>query len=371
MTPEHQKEHEKYLEQYDSEGNLVEEQEQASEGDTRSEYRKQLDAEYEAQMKKFAKQDKTTATDRALAATLDSVEHIVQHKDTFQKAGTVTRSIAAHALCVVLTVICVIPFVIMFVNTTKSAYELNQGETNFLANFVPSTYLKSNFEFLKEADAAGLSIQRAFVNSLIIAVCAMGINVYISALTAYGFTVYTFKGRDILFVFVLLFMMIPAQTSIVAFYGLLNTIGWTEEWKSFLGLIIPAGVAPPTVFFLRQYMKSVLRMEMIEAARIDGYSEVGIFHRVAFPILKPGVAVMAIFAVVGSWNNLFMPMVVLSGEWRTIPVYVSLLSGSRHHIETGAIFLGLSLTAIPLLVFYLLLSKNIISGVSLGGLSEE
>ena len=117
-------------------------------------------------------------------------------------------------------------------------------------------------------------------------------------------------------------------------------------------------------------MASALALEMVEAGRIDGCSEFGIFNRLAIPILRPGMATMAIFAMVASWNSLFLPSVLLSGEWRTIPVYVSLLSGSRHHIETGAIFLGLSMTTIPLMAFYFLLSKQIIAGVSLGGLKE-
>jgi multiple sugar transport system permease protein len=166
--------------------------------------------------------------------------------------------------------------------------------------------------------------------------------------------------------------MVPANVSIVAFYDLMLMFGWAgvASWKSFLPLILPAVAAPSTVFFMRQYMKTALSLEMVEAGRIDGCTEFGIFNRLVLPIIKPGMATMAIFAMVASWNNLFLPMVLLRNEWRTIPVYVSLLSGSRHHIETGAIFLGLSLTAIPLLAFYLTLSKFIIAGVSLGSIKE-
>ncbi|MCL2755297.1 MAG: carbohydrate ABC transporter permease, partial [Oscillospiraceae bacterium] len=181
---------------------------------------------------------------------------------------------------------------------------------------------------------------------------------------------YRFRGNKALYTFILVVLMVPTQVSIVAFYNLMLSFSWTDGWRSLLPLIIPAMAAPSTVFFMRQYMKGALSVEMVEAGRIDGCSEFGIFNRLALPILVPGMATMAIFAMVASWNNLFLPMVLLSGEWRTIPVYVSLLSGSRHHIELGAIFLGLDTTTIPLMSFYFILSKKIIAGVTLGGVKE-
>ncbi|MCL1903604.1 MAG: carbohydrate ABC transporter permease [Oscillospiraceae bacterium] len=315
-----------------------------------------------------------TASDKLFIKILDfftSLDYYIPMalKKT-EKLRDVLRSEAGFLMCIALTILCITPFIIMFVNATKSAYELSAAAGGFWGNFIPSKFFKENLNHLLTADVVGFKIERAFLNSIIVAATSTILSVYISALTAYGFSVYTFKGKNILFPLILAFMMIPPQISVVAFYDLMQTIGWSSGWKSFLSLIIPAGVAPATIFFLRQYMKSVLSLEMIEAARIDGCSEMRIFNTVALPILRPGIAVMAIFAVVASWNNLFLPMVLLSGEWRTVPVYVSLLSGSRHQIEKGAIFLGLSLTALPLLMFYLILSKHIISGVTLGSLKE-
>jgi multiple sugar transport system permease protein len=277
--------------------------------------------------------------------------------------------IALYIFCVLLVVMCTIPFVIMFINATKSPFDLVH-ETGFLANFIPGSNLAANWNHLMTADVVGFTIGRAFLNSFIIAVGATCFSVYVSALTAYAFTVYKFRGNKVLFAVILITMMIPAQTSIVAFIDLMYDFGWTNGWRSFLPLIIPGAAAPATVFFFRQYMMAILPLEMVQAGRIDGCSEFGVFNRLAIPVLKPGIATMAIFAMVGSWNNLFTPMILLSGEWRTVPVYVSLLSGSRHHIEVGAIFLGLSLTAIPLLIFYLLLSKHIIAGITLGSIKE-
>jgi multiple sugar transport system permease protein len=280
----------------------------------------------------------------------------------------VTKSLI-YVFCTLLIVMCIFPFIIMFINATKSAFDMN-AQSGFWANFVPGNNLTENFRHLLSVDMGGLNIGRAFLNSLIVSVGTTFFTVYISALTAYAFTVYQFVGNKLLFAIILITMMIPAQTTIVEFINQMHDFGWTESWKSFLPLIVPGAAAPATVFFFRQYMLAALPLEIVQSGRIDGCSEFGIFNRLAVPLLKPGLATMSIFAMVASWNNLFMPMILLSGEWRTIPVYVSILSGSRHHIETGAIFLGLSLTAIPLLIFYLLLSKHIIAGITLGGIKE-
>jgi multiple sugar transport system permease protein len=288
------------------------------------------------------------------------------------------KRITVLIFCILLTLVCILPFIIMFLNATKTANELSVGRVDrlpeltnaFIASFIPGENLSANWGHLLAADALAVSMSRAFINSLIVAVGSTALSVYVSTLTAYGFTVYNFKGNKSLYAFILAVLMVPTQVSIVAFYSLMQSFDWASGWRSLLPLIIPAMAAPSTVFFMRQYMKGALSLEMVESGRIDGSSEFGIFNRLALPILIPGMATMAIFAMVASWNNLFLPMVLLRGEWRTVPVYVSLLSGGRHQIQTGAIFLGLSLTTIPLMTFYFLLSKQIIAGVTLGGVKE-
>jgi len=133
-------------------------------------------------------------------------------------------------------------------------------------------------------------------------------------------------------------------------------------------LILPAIAAPSTVFFMRQYMIPTLSKELIEAARIDGAGEFFIFNRIALPIMKPALATQAIFAFVSSWNNLFTPLVLLTNKDKyTLPIMVSLLRGDIYKTEYGAVYMGLTLTVLPLIVMYLLLSKYIIAGVALGG----
>lgn len=118
-------------------------------------------------------------------------------------------------------------------------------------------------------------------------------------------------------------------------------------------------------------MSSALSIDMVEAGRIDGCSEFGIFNRLVLPILKPGMATMAIFAMVTNWNNYLLPSILLDDlNMSTVPVLVGKLNGNKYSTEFGAVYWGLSLTAVPLIVFYLALSKYIIAGVALGGVKE-
>jgi multiple sugar transport system permease protein len=264
----------------------------------------------------------------------------------------------------------------MFMSATKTRHELLVANVswwpeltnNFLASLMPSNNLKANFDVLM--DDVNLSMIRSFINSLIISISSTGFSVYFSSLTAYAFTAYRFRGNKLLYAFILAVLMVPTQVSIVAFMDLMYNFGWTTGWQSILPLIVPAIAAPYTVFFMKQYMASSLSIEMVEAGRIDGCTEFGIFNRLVLPILRPGIATMAIFALVSSWNNLFLPTILLNGDWRTIPIYVQQLLGNQFRTQMGAIYLGLALTSLPLIVFYLILSRNIIAGITLGGIKE-
>ena len=141
--------------------------------------------------------------------------------------------------------------------------------------------------------------------------------------------------------------------------------------NNFLPLIIPSIAAPAMVFFMRQYLLSSLSIDIVNSGRIDGAGEFKIFNRIIIPIMKPAIATQAIFAFVGSWNNLFMPMILLTDTKRyTMPIMVSLLKGDIYKTEYGSVYLGLTLTVLPLFIVYFLLSKYIIAGVALGGVKE-
>jgi len=141
--------------------------------------------------------------------------------------------------------------------------------------------------------------------------------------------------------------------------------------NNFLPLILPAIASPTIVFFMRQYLVATFSMDIVNSARIDGAGEFRIFNRIILPMMKPALATQAIFVFVGSWNNLFMPMVLLTKtEMFTMPIMVSLLRGDIYRTEFGAIYLGLSMSVIPIFIIYFALSRYIIAGVQLGGVKE-
>ncbi|SDN61862.1 carbohydrate ABC transporter permease [Acetanaerobacterium elongatum] len=280
------------------------------------------------------------------------------------KSMSVSRGIAKtiiYIVCIFLSILSIFPFWIMLMNATRGTYEIQQHAISLL----PSTFLLSNWSVLIGKSFNPLL---GFFNSMVISVGSTACAVYFSSLTAYGLTAYSWKLRKPFFTFILAIMMIPAQMSSIGFYQFIYKLGWTNN---FLPLILPSIAAPAMVFFMRQYLVATFSIDIVNSARIDGAGEFHTFNRIILPIMKPAIATQAIFAFVASWNNLFMPMVLLTANDKyTMPIMVSLLKGDIFKREYGSIYLGLSLTVLPLFFVYFALSKYIIAGVQLGGVKE-
>ena len=263
-----------------------------------------------------------------------------------------------YALYILLTVLSIMPFLIMVVNATRSTTEIQQHAISFL----PSTHLLSNFQILT---GKSFNPARGFLNSMIISVGSTACAVYFSTMTAYALVVYSWKLRQPFFTFIMAIMMIPSQVVSIGFYQFIYQIHMTNN---FLALILPSIAAPTMVFFMRQYMLATLPLDIINSARIDGSKEFYSFNHIVLPIMKPAIATQAIFSFVNSWNNLFLPLILLTRQEKyTMPIMVSLLKGDIYKTEYGAIYMGLTLTVLPLFIVYFLLSKYIIAGVALGG----
>ncbi len=272
------------------------------------------------------------------------------------KSQTLKKTII-FILCVFLAILSLMPFVIMIVNSTRSTTEIQQHAVSF----IPSKYFSSNLKIL-----LGKSFNPAvgFLNSLIVSVGATVLATYFSTMTAYALVVYEWKLKNAFFSFIMAIMMIPAQITMIGFYQMVYKIHMTNHLSM---LILPAIASPSMVFFMRQYMKPALSLEIVQSARIDGAKEFFIFNQIALPIMKPAIATQAIFSFVSSWNNLFTPLILLTDQKKyTLPIMISLLRGDIYKTEYGSIYMGLTLTALPLIVVYLLLSKYIIAGVALG-----
>lgn len=277
------------------------------------------------------------------------------------KIGKYTFKTIVYITCIFLAILSIFPFWIMFVNATRSTVEIQQTSVSL----IPSHYLFFNAHVISGKTFDPI---KGFINSMIISTGATACAVYFSSLTAYALIVYDWRFRQPFFTFIMAVMMIPAQVTSVGFYQFMYQIHMTNN---FLPLIIPAIAAPATVFFMRQYLIASLQIDIVNSARIDGAGEFMTFNRIILPIMKPALATQAIFTFVSSWNNLFMPMVLLTQNSKyTMPIMVSLLRGDIYKTELGSVYLGLSCTVLPLFIVYFALSKYIIAGVALGGVKE-
>lgn len=277
------------------------------------------------------------------------------------KASTNITKTIIYIVCIFLAILSIFPFWVMFMNATRSTFQIQQDSVSLL----PSKYLLNNWKILngKSFDAAV-----GFMNSMLVSSGATLCAVYFSSLTAYALMAYSWKLRQPFFSFIMAVLMIPAQVTGIGFYQMMYRIGWTNSlWP----LILPAVASPSMVFFMRQYLLANLSLDIVNSARIDGAGEFYTFNRIILPIMKPAMATQAIFTFVTNWNNLFIPLIILTRSNKyTMPIMVSLLRGDIYKTEYGSVYLGLSLTVLPLFIVYFMLSKYIIAGVALGALKE-
>lgn len=264
-------------------------------------------------------------------------------------------------LCLsLLAAICFLPFLLMIVNATRSGVEITHSFT-----LIPGTHLGENWEAL----FAYVNLFKGFKNSLLVAIPATILTAYFSSITAYAMAVYRFKGNAWLFKILVVFMMIPAQLSLIGFYNLCQKLHMVD---SYLPLIIPAIASPGTVFFLRQYVQSTLSKALLEAARIDGAGELHIFHKIVLPIMAPGIATMSIGSFIGNWNNYLVPLILLNTpDKMTLPVMISTLNAATDlQKNQGAIYLGVAISVVPILIVFCFCSKYIISSITAGSVKE-
>lgn len=274
-----------------------------------------------------------------------------------KKRTSIPYMIVIYLVCIILAILSIMPFWIMIVNATRSTTQIQQHAVSL----IPSTYLMNNLKILTGKTFDPL---RGFFNSVVISGFTTLCATYFSTMTAYGLVVYNWKFRRPFFTFVMAVMMIPGQVTLIGFYQMCYRLGLTNNM---LMLILPAIASPSMVFFMRQYMVPALSLEIVQSARIDGAKEFYIFNRIALPIMKPAIATQAIFSFVTAWNDLFKPLILLTDKKNyTMPIMVSLLKGDIYKTEYGSIYLGLTLTVLPLIIVYLVLSKYIIAGVALG-----
>ena len=272
------------------------------------------------------------------------------------------RSILAHTVLILLSFMCLFFFYVLIINATRSHAELQKG---FSA--LPGKYFFTNLKNV--ANDGSFPMFRGILNSLIVSGCSAALCTYFSALTAYGLYAYDFKGKKVAFTFIMAILVMPTQVTAMGFLRLVTNMGM---YDSLLPLIIPSIASPAVFYFMYSYLQSSLPISLVEAARIDGSGEFKTFNHIVLPIMKLAIAVQAIFTFVGSWNNYFVPALIIQSKNKmTVPILIATLRGADYmNFDMGKIYMMITVAIVPIIIIYLLLSKYIIAGVTLGGVKE-
>ena len=271
----------------------------------------------------------------------------------------VLRRVVSYLVLIVICIIALFPFVTLLINMTKDHATLTST-----FNLIPGGEFFNNWE--KVLEDTNTPLFHSMLNSLIVAASSCILSVYFSTLTAYGLHAYDFKLKKVAFVFIMVILMVPTQVSALGFVDMMKSWGLYE---SYIPLIFPTIASPAVFFFIKQYMESSLPLEIVEAGRIDGGHEFYIFNFVILPILKPAMAVQLIFQFVASWNNYFLPQLLMATNSKnaTLPLVIAgLQAEANNNFDLGKIYMMLGLAIIPLIIVYLCLSKFIIRGIALG-----
>ena len=279
-----------------------------------------------------------------------------------KKYGKIVRTAIAYAVLIILTFLCLFFFYVLIINATRSHAELQKG---FSA--LPGTHFLENLKNV--ANDGSFPMFRGIFNSLLVSICSAALCTFFSSLTAYGLYAYQFKARKAAFTFIMAILVMPTQVTAMGFLRLVTKMGLYDTlWP----LIIPSIASPAVFYFMYSYLQSSLPLSLVEAARIDGSGEFRTFNKIVMPIMKPAVAVQAIFTFVGSWNNYFVPaLIIQSKDKMTVPILIATLRGADYmNFDMGKVYMMIMVAIVPIIIMYLLLSKYIIAGVTLGGVKE-
>ena len=280
-----------------------------------------------------------------------------ENKNLKKGLGIHARRFIAYIVLILVTFACLFWFYVLFINATRSNGELQAGFTP-----LPSTHLLENWNNLVHGT---LPVWQGMINSLIVSVLSAALCTYFSTMTAYAIHAYDFGLRKFIYPFILMIMMIPTQVTALGFIKLVTKMGLMD---SFIPLIVPTIASPVVFFYMKQYMESALPLSLIEAARIDGSGEFRTFNSIVLPLMKPAIAVQAIFTFVSSWNNYFTPALILHDDKKkTLPILIAQLRAADWlKFDMGQVYVMITFSILPVIVVYLILSKHIVQGIALG-----
>lgn len=265
----------------------------------------------------------------------------------------------AHLMAYGLGFTMLLPFAWMVSASLKN----NEEVFAWPPTFIPKTWVWSNYPRAWQAADIG----RYFQNSIFVAVAVTAFSVFFNALAGFAFAKFRFRGRDAVFMGILATMMLPGQVTLIVAYLLVARLGYTNTYQA---LIVPGLAGAFGIFYMRQAMQRVPD-ELIDAARVDGFTDFEIFYHVALPLLKPAVSALGIFTFMGSWNAFFWPLIVIDDKsLYTLPLAVNALASQQVVQSWPLLMAATTMIVLPIIFVFLLFQRQFVRGVAMTGLKD-
>ncbi|MGI8384077.1 carbohydrate ABC transporter permease [Robertmurraya sp. P23] len=264
----------------------------------------------------------------------------------------------ANISFIIISFIALFPILNLLISSFRPSSEIMRNGISL--TFDPSKLSLTNYTFI--ITEAG-NYWTWYINSLSISAITIILSLLFSSMVGYALALYDFKGRNLIFGFVLFILMVPFEILMLPLFQLMISMNLINTYTA---VILPAVVAPVAVFFFRQYAIG-LPKELMDAARIDGATEYGIFFRIMLPLMAPSMAAMAILQGLGSWNNFLWPLIVLrSNDMFTLPIGLATLLtpyGNNYDI----LIAGSVMTIVPIIILFILFQRYFVAGLTVGG----
>lgn len=259
---------------------------------------------------------------------------------------------------IIISFVALFPILSVVISSLRPSSELMRNGISLV--FDPSTLNLDNYTYIFTQAGQYWSW---YGNSLVISAITIVLSLFFSSMVGYALAVYDFKGRNFFFILVLFILMVPFEILMLPLYQLMISMHLINTYTA---VLLPMIVAPIAVFFFRQYALG-LPKELMDAARIDGSTEYGIFFRIMLPLMGPSLAAMAILQGLGSWNNFLWPLIVLrSNDMFTLPIGLATLLtpyGNNYDI----LIVGSVMTIIPIIILFIFFQRYFVSGLTVGG----
>ena len=285
--------------------------------------------------------------------------------NTNESRGPVLGKVLMTLFFIILCILFMIPLYALVLGTFKGGAELFVSGLNLNLNFSQLHTKAWRYLFTGIMSNGEYNPHDYFLwykNSLMVVLVQGSLTLLLSSMVAYGLAKYEFKGKNVIFMCVLMVMMVPLEILMLPMYTQVNAMGMRNTYA---GVMLPFLVSMSAVFFFRQFLTGI-PYEMIEAARVDGCTEYGIFFRIIMPVMKPAYASMAVLTGMGAWNALLWPMLVLSDMKKyTIPIGLNTL-WSPYGNNYDLMITGSCFAILPLLLIYLFAQKFIVEGMTAG-----